>query len=507
MTNGQIEQAVRKVVGQDANPRKVQALMWAVERYGLEWLKTYQQRQQSEASKARQYTSRQRSTLDWADVEAWVKRQPQTSENWAVGGYYTACPVPTHKTDDLISVWAGNKDRGPGLKCWGGCRYDDIHEALTAAIKTSAPPVTDPQAAADARIKELEEALAAANDRASQSGRERAALENSNEKLQGELETLRGENGDLANELDTKAKEVAELREEQSSLENSLSAVTDRRDQLKRDRDSANRKVSRREKKISNLQNDVQKLQEEKASLETQLTAASKATQETTNNDPERATLEGRVRKLEREKSRLEKDLAAAKDESDLLLEDAEEERDRERTARTNAENRVRKLEGEKASLARRLTAAESEHDQKRAVRRAARAALDLEKQPAAASNVRQGVRAPNTLQMDGPLSNSRRLLSKDEPTYAFIDAMSVLELDLRRALERETVLDDDGIQCMLMTACQDIELISEKQWGRLDGMRWQRNQVLHHRRHQLKMPEAREAVDYLESTIGQLGA
>ena len=63
MTTEQVEQAVREVVGQDANPRKVQALMWAVERYGLEWLKTYQQRQQSEASKARQYTSRQRSTL------------------------------------------------------------------------------------------------------------------------------------------------------------------------------------------------------------------------------------------------------------------------------------------------------------------------------------------------------------------------------------------------------------------------------------------------------------
>ena len=319
MTNDQIEQAVRKVVGQDANPRKVQALMWAVERYGIEWLDTYQQRQQRQSTAVRQRTSRQRSILDWADIEAWVKHQPQTSENWAVGGYYTTCPVPTHKTDDLISVWSG-KDGGLGLKCWGNCTYSAIHKALADAIKTGAPSVTEPPAAADARIKKLEESLAAANDRAgsSQSDRERTALENSNEELRDKLETLSGENSDLANKLDTKAQEVESLHEDKSSLENSLSAITDRRDQLKRDRDSANRKVSRREKKISNLQ-------EEKASLETQLAAASKATQETANNDPERAALKGRVRKLEREKSHLEEDLDAAKDESDLLLDSRRE--------------------------------------------------------------------------------------------------------------------------------------------------------------------------------------
>ena len=46
MTNEQIEQDVRKVIGKDASPRKVQALVQAVERFGPEWLKNYQQRQQ-----------------------------------------------------------------------------------------------------------------------------------------------------------------------------------------------------------------------------------------------------------------------------------------------------------------------------------------------------------------------------------------------------------------------------------------------------------------------------
>ena len=175
----------------------------------------YQQRQRRQSTDVRQRTSRQRITLDWADVEAWVMRQPQTSENWAVGGYYTTCPVPKHKTDDLISVWAG-KDGGLGLKCWGNCTYNEIHKEIADAIKTGAPSVTEPPAAADARIKELEESLAAANDRASQSDRERAALENSNGEMQDELETLRDDKDNLANNLDTKVEEFDALQEEKS---------------------------------------------------------------------------------------------------------------------------------------------------------------------------------------------------------------------------------------------------------------------------------------------------
>ncbi len=64
MTNEQIEQAVREIVGRDASPRKVQALVRAVERFGPEWLKTYRQRQQRQPTAVRQRTSRQRSTLD-----------------------------------------------------------------------------------------------------------------------------------------------------------------------------------------------------------------------------------------------------------------------------------------------------------------------------------------------------------------------------------------------------------------------------------------------------------
>ena len=465
-----------------------------MEKYGIEWLDTYQQRQRRQSTDVRQRTSRQRSTLDWADVEAWVKRQEHTSENWAVGGYYTDCPVSTHKTDDLISVWAG--DNGSiGLKCWGGCKYPAIHEALADAIKTGAPSVTEPPAAVDARIKELEESLAAANDRASQSDRERAALENSNGEMQDELETLRDDKDNLANNLDTKVEEFDALQEEKSKLENSLSTAKDRRDQLRRERDSAKRKLSRREQKISDLQNDVEKLQEEKSSLETNLAAASKATQDDANNDPERTALENHIRNLQAGNSSLAKNLAALK-----------AELERESAAREE-------LADEKADLTKQLTATKAELGPTRAARIAAENYArtlqtensSLKDRLATASNVRQDVRAPNTLQENGPLAGAWGLFRKDEPTYAFIDAMSVLELNLRRALERKTVLADDGLQHMLMAACeQHIALISEEQRRRLDEMRRNRNRVLHHR-HQLKISEARDALDYLKSTIGHL--
>ena len=63
----------------------------------------------------------------------------------------------------------------------------------------------------------------------------------------------------------------------------------------------------------------------------------------------------------------------------------------------------------------------------------------------------------------------------KDEPTHAFIDAISVLELDLRRALERKTVLDDDGLQmyaddCMWTRYSIDQRKTVEGDWTECAG-------------------------------------
>ncbi len=445
MTNEQIEQAVREVVEQDASPRKVQALMRAVEKYGIEWLKNYQQRQQRQPATRRQYTSRQRITLDWADVKAWVKRQEHTSENWAVGGYYTDCPVSTHKTDDLISIWEG-KDGGLGLKCWGSCTYNDIHEALADAIKTGTPSVTEPQAAADARIKELEAALVATKD---QHAQEQANFE----------EHL----------ADIKARHARELESRSSAVRGATIQA---------------RRKGREEERARN-EGHIKKLEQEliDTKAERERERAARIAAETNAQEPQAGN------------SSLAKNLAALK-----------AELERESAAREE-------LAAEKADLTKQLTATKAELAPTRAARIAAENYArtlqtensSLKDRLAAASNVRQDVRAPNTLQVNGPLAGAWGLFRKDEPTYAFIDAMSVLELNLRRALERKTVLADDGLQHMLMAACeQHIALISEEQRRRLDEMRRNRNRVLHHR-HQLEISEARDALDYLKSTIGHL--
>ena len=523
MTNEQIEQEVRKVVGWDASPRKVQAMVWARKRFGPEWLKTYQQRQQRQPATARQRTSRQQITLDWADVEAWVKRQPHTSENWAVGGYYTDCPVSTHKTDDLISAWAGD-DGGIGLKCWGGCGYSDIHKALTAAIKTSAPPVTDPQAAAETRIKELQAALAVAEIR---------------------VRKLQAEKSDWVDQLAAETR-VRELEKEQSHLEKTLTST---KEELKRESAAC----------IA-AETDVQVLQVENTGLENRLAVASKARHDATQNHQElqaknsslvqRLTAaKGQVRQEAQQRADVEKQLAAANDEleqqraagvvaevrvpklqteqsslaksltaaEDLARQEAQQRADMEKQlaatkAEIERESAAREeLTAEKADLTKQLTATKAEIGPTRAARIAAEnyartlqtEISSLKDKLAAASNVRQGVRAPSTLQMNGPLAGAWGLFSKDEPTYAFIDAMSVLELNLRRVLEREIVLDDDGLQYMLMTA-RDIDLISQERWGELDKMRQRRNRVMHDRE-ELEMPKARDALDYLKPAIDQL--
>ena len=81
-----------------------------------------------------EHTSRRYITLDWADVEAWVKVDPRTTTNRR-GGYYTACPVPTHQPQNQrISVWLDDKEH-VGLYCWGSCKYRDVLESIDKAIK------------------------------------------------------------------------------------------------------------------------------------------------------------------------------------------------------------------------------------------------------------------------------------------------------------------------------------------------------------------------------------
>ncbi len=489
MTNEQIEQAVREVVEQDASPRKVQALMRAVERFGPEWLETYQQRQQRQPTAVRQRTTRQRSTLDWADVEAWVKRQPQTSENWVVGGYYTTCPVPTHKTDDLISVWSG-KDGGLGLKCWGSCTYPAIHEALADAIKTGTPSVTEPPATVEARIRELTEALDATKADRDQ---ERAAREE-----------LTAEKADLTKQLTATKADAQRHRDRRvelggvnSGLEYQLTTT-----KAQRDRERAARIAA---------EDRLRQLEAEQVSPG-QRPIAAKAEQE--QERTARVAAEGQARQEAQRRADMEKQLATTK----AAL-------DRERAVRNAAESRAQELQGEKSRLVNSLSAVTDRRDQFKRERDSAKGKLsrrekkisDLQDENSRLKKTRSAARfrgfdelaaaiASTKTEPDqdgnGRLSNAWRLFNKDEPTYAFVEGVRVLENDLRHLL-RPKNREESELSIMLMNACQ-LELISQEQRDRLHSMRRDRNSILHES-HQLTEPQTRSDLAYLKRVIGLL--
>ena len=356
-------------------------------------------------------TVRPRSTLDWADVEAWVKHQPHTSRNWVVGGYYTDCPVSTHKTG--ISIWSGD-DGGIGLKCWGGCRYGDIRKALTNVIKTGGTPVTEPQAATETRIKELQAALAVAETH---------------------VRTLQAEKSDWADQL--------AATEEEAEQENQKRIASETR---------------------------VQELEREQSHLEKTLTSTE---EERKRESAARIAAQNEIRRIQAEKTRSESDLAdaeAPKAELENRLAAVEEERKRESAARIAAQNEVRKLKAENSGLVDQLAVTKPERE-------------------------RGG---------NGRLSSAWRLFSKEEPTYAFVDAMCILENDLHQ-LVGHGQWPRPQLERMLTAACE-LHLIDEKKQNRLQDMRRKRNRVLHENQ-RLREPQTREDLAYLEQVIGQLGS
>ena len=145
-----------------------------------------------------QHTSRPDITLDWADVEAWVKTHDKKLKPYqnSYGGYNIDCPIPTHQLKDQRLSIRPMKDGNVFLKCFGGCNYQDVRAAIAKEIKP--PFVNKPH------IEALEEAVAAtegehdreraarsaADDQARQEAHKRAAVESRNRKLQEEKSSL-----------------------------------------------------------------------------------------------------------------------------------------------------------------------------------------------------------------------------------------------------------------------------------------------------------------------------
>ena len=150
-----------------------------------------------------QHKSQRYITLDWDEVEAWVKNNSRATTN-VRGGYYTACPVPTHRPDsERISVWLDDEEH-VGLYCWGSCKYRDVLEVIDKAIKTNAAPDTKPPATGEARIKELDKALTAARNQVTQHAQKLADREDRIEELTAELAATSDQARQEAQELEQK---------------------------------------------------------------------------------------------------------------------------------------------------------------------------------------------------------------------------------------------------------------------------------------------------------------
>ena len=107
---------------------------------------------------------------------------------------------------------------------------------------------------------------------------------------------------------------------------------------------------------------------------------------------------------------------------------------------------------------------------------------------------------------VEQPLTDAWRLLHKQEPTYAFADAIRVLEITLRQALGQPLRLNNGQLPTLrdLTEMAVSKGRISTEQWHRLNRLRMQRNHVMHEML-QLKEPRARAELEYLEQIVGQL--
>ena len=179
------------------------------------------------------------SALDWADVEAWVKSNPRTTTNRR-SGYYTECPVPTHKTDDSISVWDG--DDHIGLKCFGDCTYWDVLEAIAKATKTSAAPDTESPTAAEARIKELEQEVAAAQEQAREGEQELAATQKRASQLESLVEDLRG--GTLKARKEERDKAESQISGLRQDLKNAQTQQKRSQEKLRADNETLQKQLA-----------------------------------------------------------------------------------------------------------------------------------------------------------------------------------------------------------------------------------------------------------------------
>ena len=104
------------------------------------------------------------------------------------------------------------------------------------------------------------------------------------------------------------------------------------------------------------------------------------------------------------------------------------------------------------------------------------------------------------------PLAVAWQLFHKQEPTYAFADAIRVLEITLRQTLGHPLTLSNGQLPTLhdLIEMAVGKGHIRREQRQRLNFLRVQRNHVMHGTL-QLKQPRVRAELEFLEQVIAQL--
>lgn len=270
--------------------------------------------------------------------------------------------------------------------------------------------------------------------------------------------------------------------------------------------------------------------------LETELSEAqADLVQVATQNDKARMDLESRIEVLKAEKTGLDHQLADAKSKADrvaiqnnrdqIAYEARIEELNNDKSGREGALNVLRcdfeEIKSVNFKLESELNAAKGKAKRVDAFniqdKNALRGHIDslvershrLESELSACEGELKALKSegsPETTQTS--LVYAWRLFHKQEPTYAFVEAISVLECDLRQALGNPPTPDSDQPLDLyrLLRMADERGYISVEKQNRLNRMRVRRNQIIHATL-QLTMPQAREDLDYLEQAIAHLGS
>ena len=398
----------------------------------------------------------QHDTLDWADVEAWIKSNNKKLKPFQndFDGYNIDCPVPTHQLkDDRLSVWP-MKDGNVYVRCFGDCNHQDVRAAIAKEINT--PP---------------------------------------NREDTEPLDQLDEQTAEYWKNQATEAKaELEREREARLAAEKTVEKVQDKLDKSRRDYKSVNAKLSRRDEKIQGLEAEMFRLENERNQARNNAKEVAAAQAKHAQERDARIAAE-----TERDQERAARE--AAETERDQAY-DIREAAEAELETRTNSEitagqlqKSVNELSAENTRLNKVL---EELRDEKEEEVRSLRTRLDAAEEERGQRDQRISDLEPKALTFDfiaawGDLEDELEPLKKEliqvylrsGRSYPQAERQANIHNQLDRALEKG--------------------YINKDQYLDLKNMQPQRNNVAH-RGHQLKSKLADAYLDILEPVLEQLG-